>query len=162
MKQINNIKIYEGDALVILKTMPAESIDMVLTSPPYWALRDYGVSGQLGLEPTFQEYISKLCNIFDEVKRVLKKEGTCFVNMGDSYYGGGRNKGNKNPHPKGVRRLGAQSAVVPAPEGQDKCLAQIPSRFAIEMTNPNWVLKEDLSTEDRSYVLQELVKRGIM
>ena len=83
-------KIYQGDSLDILKIFPSESVDCAITSPPYWALRDYGVDGQLGLEPTFQEYISKLCDIFDEVKRVLKKEGTCFVNLGDTY------SGNKN------------------------------------------------------------------
>jgi len=65
-------KIIQGDALKVLKEMPDESVDMVMTSPPYWALRDYGVEGQLGLEPTFQEYINKLCDIFDEVKSIKK------------------------------------------------------------------------------------------
>jgi DNA modification methylase len=69
-----------GDAIEILKTLESESVDCCVTSPPYWGLRDYGVEGQLGLEPTFQEYINKLCNIFNEVKRVLKKQGTLFVN----------------------------------------------------------------------------------
>ena len=66
-------KIYQGDALDILKTLPSESVDMIMTSPPYYALRDYGVEGQLGLEPTFEEYINKLCDIFDEVKGSFKK-----------------------------------------------------------------------------------------
>ena len=83
------MKIIQGDSLEVLKTLPDESIDCAITSPPYWALRDYGCEGQLGLEPTFQEYIEKLCNIFDEVKRVLKKEGTCWVNIGDTYASGG-------------------------------------------------------------------------
>ena len=137
-------KIIQGDALKILKTLPDESVDSIITSPPYFSLRDYNVIGQLGLEPTFQEYISKLCDIFDETKRVLKKGGTCFVNIGDTYYGGGRNKGNKKPHPKGVRRLGAKSVATPSPEGQDKCLAQIPSRFAIEMVNRDWILRNKI------------------
>ena len=84
-KEIN--KIIQGDALEKLKEFPDESIDMVITSPPYWALRDYNVDGQLGLEPTFQEYIDRLCDIFDEVKRVLKNEGTCWINIGDTYSG---------------------------------------------------------------------------
>jgi DNA modification methylase len=63
--------IIQGDAPEILKTLPSKCIDCVVTSPPYWALRDYGFTGQLGLEPTHQEYIKKLCDIFDEVKRVL-------------------------------------------------------------------------------------------
>ena len=107
-------KIYCGDSLEVLKTLPNESIDCVVTSPPYWALRDYGVSGQLGLEPTFREYINKLCNIFDEVKRILKKEGTCWVNLGDSYAGAGgmgsfidnkAKKGMANPFVKSLHAL---------------------------------------------------------
>ena len=78
-------KIYCIDVLAGLKQLDDESIDMVMTSPPYWALRDYGVEGQLGLEPTIKEYIDKLLSIFDEVKRVLKKEGTCWVNIGTTY-----------------------------------------------------------------------------
>jgi len=83
-------KIIQGDCLLKLKELADESVDCVITSPPYWALRDYGVAGQLGLEPTFQEYINDLCDIFDEIKRVLKKTGTCWVNIGDSYAGSGK------------------------------------------------------------------------
>jgi len=79
--------ILQGDALTKLKELPNESINCIMTSPPYWALRDYGIEGQLGLEPTFDLYIKHLCDIFDEVKRVLRKDGTCWVNLGDSYYG---------------------------------------------------------------------------
>lgn len=75
-----------GHSLEILKTFPNECIDMVITSPPYWALRDYGVSGQLGLEPTFQEYLANLKAIFREVKRILKQQGTCWVVLGDTYF----------------------------------------------------------------------------
>lgn len=87
-----------GDARHVLRQLPDESIDCVVTSPPYWALRDYGVKGQLGLESSFHEYILKLCVIFDEVKRVLKRTGTCWVNLGDTYYSnhGGGNDGLVN------------------------------------------------------------------
>jgi DNA modification methylase len=88
-------KIIQGDSLQVLKTLQDESIDCVVTSPPYWNLRDYGVIGQLGLEPTFQEYIQKLCDIFDEVKRVLKNEGTCWINLGDTYSGNKEGKTDK-------------------------------------------------------------------
>src|SRR3990167_933204 len=74
-----------GDSLEVLRGFADESVDCVITSPPYWKLRDYGVDGQLGLEPHFNEYIEKLVAIFDEVKRVLKKEGTCWVYLGDTY-----------------------------------------------------------------------------
>lgn len=154
-------KIIQGDSLEVLKTLPDESIDCVITSPPYWALRDYGVEGQLGLEPTFQEYINKLCNIFDEVKRVLKKDGTCWVNIGDTYMGnssysakGRQGFGNdkigmlnkkqwldpKNPTPSKLR---AREHIE---GGQiiEKSLCQIPSRFAIEMTNRGWILRNEI------------------
>lgn len=114
-------QILQGDTLEVLKTLPEESIDMVITSPPYWGLRNYGVEGQLGLEATFQEYIDKLCNMFDEVKRVLKKEGTCWVNLGDTYGQNWRGGG------------------VPP-----KSLVQIPSRFAIEMSNRGWILRNEI------------------
>lgn len=115
-------KIYNGNALDVLKTFPDECVDMVITSPPYWALRDYGAEGQLGLESTFQEYINKLCDIFDEVKRVLKKSGSCWVNLGDAYSGSGKGVG-------GIK---------------SKSLLQIPSRFAIEMCNRGWILRNEI------------------
>lgn len=137
-------KIIQGDCLEVLKTLPDESINCVITSPPYWALRDYGVAGQLGLEPTFQEYINKLCDIFDEVNRVLKKEGTCWVNMGDTYSNSGqgdkRNQWERNAGIIGNRRH-ADGHKTDLP---DKCLLQIPSRFAIEMTSRGWILRNEI------------------
>jgi len=130
--------IIQGDCLQKLKELKDESVDMVMTSPPYWALRDYGVAGQLGLESTFQEYINKLCDIFDEVKRVLKKEGTCWVNMGDTYSGGVNNNDKKKVD--GAKTIKPIKAVGV----QDKCLLQIPSRFAIEMCNRGWILRNEI------------------
>ena len=75
--------IYQGDALEVLKTLPSESIDMCITSPPYWNMRDYGVDGQLGNEETFKEYLNKLQLIFNEVYRILKKKGSSYVNIVD-------------------------------------------------------------------------------
>ena len=142
-----------GDCLDELKKIPDESVDMVMTSPPYWALRDYGVEGQLGLEPTFQEYINRLCDIFDEVKRVLKKEGTCWVNMGDTYANsgglsnsapdraGGKPKGTRGTQPSAIAKGGYER---PDSGTISKCLLQIPSRFAIEMTNRGWILRNSI------------------
>jgi len=137
-------KIYQGNALEILKTFPNESIDCVITSPPYWALRDYGVEGQLGLEPTFHEYINKLCDIFEEAKRALKKSGTCWVNLGDTYggsgnkelYHGGKGLDDNRRRQRGVKSGGNKEA--------SKCLLQIPSRFSIEMCNRGWILRNTL------------------
>lgn len=79
------MKIIKGDCLKILKKMESDSIDCVMTSPPYWGLRDYGVDGQLGQEKWPEQYIISLVEIFNEIKRVLKPTGTCWVNMGDTY-----------------------------------------------------------------------------
>ena len=68
-------KIYQGDTLEVLKTFPSESVDMCITSPPYWNMRDYDKEGQIGNEETYMEYLDKLSEIFKEVKRVLKKGG---------------------------------------------------------------------------------------
>ena len=76
------ITIYNMDVMKALKQIPDESVDMQITSPPYWGLRDYGVEGQLGLEKDFNEYIKRMCDIFDEVKRILKKDGTCWIVTG--------------------------------------------------------------------------------
>lgn len=78
-------KIFIGDALEILQEFPDSFVDMCITSPPYYGLRDYGVQGQLGQESDFNLYIDKLLAIFDEVKRILKKKGTCWVNISDTY-----------------------------------------------------------------------------
>lgn len=136
--------IIQGDCLEKLKELSAESVDCAVTSPPYWALRDYGVEGQLGLEPTFQEYITKLCDIFDEVKRVLKKEGTCWVNIGDTY-----SSVHTGGHPSENAKLGGvlkvqerkQTKITNMP---DKTLVQIPSRFAIAMTDRGWILRNEI------------------
>lgn len=79
--------LYIGDALTILKQLPSRSVHCCVTSPPYWGLRDYGVPGQLGLEKSLEEYISKMVEIFSEVKRVLRNDGTLWVNLGDLYAG---------------------------------------------------------------------------
>lgn len=92
-----SIEVLQGDSLTVLKTLPDCSVHMVVTSPPYWALRDYGVAGQLGLEPIHdclgwatgarcgECYICHMVEVFREVRRVLRDDGTCWVNEGDSY-----------------------------------------------------------------------------
>ena len=143
-------KIIVGHALDVLKTLPSESVDCVVTSPPYWGLRDYktepvewsdGWVGQLGLEPTPQLYIRHLVGIFDEVKRVLKKTGTCWVNIGDTY-GGTGDKG-KHKDPKYADGRNGQSVAVNRTQTA-KSLVQIPSRFAIAMTDSGWILRNEI------------------
>lgn len=82
-------KIYQEPCLETLRKMPNDFLDCVITSPPYWQLRDYGYEGQWGLEPTYQEYLEHLWEMMDEIYRVLKPKGTCWINLGDTY---GKNK----------------------------------------------------------------------
>lgn len=142
---MSKLTLHPGDALEELKKLEDGSVDCIITSPPYWGLRDYGMAGQLGNEETFQEYISKLCDIFDECKRVLKDSGTCFVNIGDTYNRGqqsgdkrfGNEEFNKN-------RPSREATFLPGKKRQnyeDKTLLQIPSRFSIEMMDRGWILR---------------------
>lgn len=137
--RINSI--IKGDALQGLKKLADKSVNMCMTSPPYWALRDYGIEGQLGLEPTFDEYITDLCNIFDEVKRVLRDDGTCWINLGDTY--GGKEKKNDYMSPKYKKNLN-NSFKRPNGKINSKCLMGIPFRFAIEMMSRGWILRNTI------------------
>lgn len=80
-----SVRILIGDVREQLATLPDESVHCVVTSPPYWGLRDYGIAGQLGLEPTLGEHLEAMVGAFREVRRVLRKDGTCWVNYGDCY-----------------------------------------------------------------------------
>ena len=136
-----------GDSFKVLKTIPDESMDCVITSPPYWTLRDYGVKGQIGLELSVEEYLEKLIAIFDEVKRVLKPSGTCWANFGDTYAnktkGGHQDKVKKNLFDSFM-----QKSVIPKlPVKLDipaKSLCMIPSRFAIQMIERGWILRNEI------------------
>jgi len=147
-------KIITGHALDVLKTFPESSVNMCITSPPYWGLRDYqtkpakwndGWSGELGAEPDFKQYINHLCDIFDEVKRVLSDDGTCWVNMGDTYGGSGlglsygiKTKGKNSILPNNLDYL---PKVAHSRGKYEKSLLLIPFRFAIEMMNRGWTVR---------------------
>jgi len=121
----------------------SESIDSVITSPPYWQLRDYGYPEQWGLEPTYHEYLNHLWQMMDQVERILKPNGTVWVNLGDTY--GGSKKGNTSN--KGTYRRD-KKAVMPnvnkSAKGPDKCLLLIPHRFAIGCIDRGWVMRNDI------------------
>ena len=105
-----HFRIFEGHVLDRLREMPSESVDCVITSPPYWGLRNYGCEGQIGLEPSPAEFVAKMVEVFAEVRRVLKKSGTCWVNLGDTYAScpskGGSGPGGKNTTAMGYGRPG--------------------------------------------------------
>lgn len=140
-------KIFCGDALKVLKTIPSESIDCVITSPPYWALRDYGMKGQIGLEKNIDEYLEKLLLIFDEVKRVLKQEGTCFAVFGDTYANsskGGRTSHKSNNAFDNLVKKRITVGFKPKLKVPDKSLCKIPARFAIGMIDRGWILRNEI------------------
>ena len=204
-------KIIQGDALTELKKLPNESINCCMTSPPYWALRNYKTEGiiwdakegcehdwneykmppkgghchpdrppsvganrsemeegssirfgytsnfcskcgawkgSLGLEPTFDLYIKHLCDIFDEVKRVLRKDGTCWINLGDTYgTKSGSGFANDNLNPLTPEQIDEGTGIYKANElrgtspEMHKNLCNIPARFSIEMQNRGWILR---------------------
>jgi len=143
MKKLETNKVYEGNSLDVLKTFPDESLDMCVTSPPYWGLRDYEMDEQLGLESTPEEFINNLCDIFDEVQRVLRPHGSCWVNLGDSYV----RTPNEQVNQSGITakyQYNYKHKKNYSSKYRPKSLAQIPSRFAIEMTDRGWILRNEI------------------
>ena len=137
-------KIFNGDAKDVLTKLPPESINCCVTSPPYWGLRDYGVEGQLGLEATPDEYVTKLLEIFREVKRVLRDDGTLWLNLGDSYCGTG-NKGDYKD-PKNTKGRNGQSVALNNKINglKSKDLIGIPWRVAFALQADGWYLRQDI------------------
>lgn len=132
--------IHLGDAKEILSSLPEKSVDCCVTSPPYYALRDYGIEGQLGLESTPEEYISKLADIFDEVHRVLKDDGTLWVNIGDSY--NGNKLGNTNAKWKSTNTESFEKKIWSGAKPKD--LIGIPFMLAFELRKRGWYLRQDI------------------
>ena len=122
--------IYQGDCIDILPTLEANTIQCCVTSPPYWGLRDYGVDGQIGLEETPDAYVSRLVEVFREVRRVLKDDGTLWLNLGDSYNAAGRaGHGTRIGYKQGTNRASANGSDwnrPTAPELKEKDLVGIP------------------------------------
>ena len=131
-----------GDARNVLGVMVAKSVQMCVTSPPYWQQRDYGIQGQIGLEQTVEEYIANLCDIFDGVNRVVRDDGTLWVVIGDTYSGTKDGKTDRIV----AEYLRGESEGIRKRRGNlpEKCLCQIPARFAIEMTNRGWILRSEI------------------
>lgn len=105
------VRILQGDCREMLATLPDASVNTCVTSPPYFGLRDYGVDGQMGLEPTPAEFVAGMVSVFREVRRVLRDDGTLWLNIGDSYAGSGRG-GNPDAGTKQGTNRGSQSVGV--------------------------------------------------
>ena len=130
-----------GDALTTLRKLPDAIVQTIVTSPPYWSLRDYGVRGQIGVDEKLPTYIASLKAVFDEARRVLRPDGILWLNIGDSYTSGNRKwraPDKKNP---------ARAMVVrpPTPEGlKDKELIGIPWRLALALQDSGWYLRSEV------------------
>jgi len=142
-----------ADAVVGLAQIESGTVDMCVTSPPYYGLRDYGISGQIGLEETPDEYITRLVSVFREVRRVLRDDGTLWVNIGDSYAGGGNARGQNAPlFAKQASNKGATGQlsnhaknIKPSAIGcKPKDLIGIPWMLAFALRADGWYLRNDI------------------
>lgn len=141
--------IYNEDCLAGLKMLPDNCIDCCVTSPPYWGLRDYGVEGQLGLERTPGEYVAKMVDIFSEVRRVLKSEGTLWLNIGDSYVSGYHSRTDEIEEKHTTIRSRANGGVkrqINKKTGELKLkdLVGIPWMVAFALRSEGWYLRQDI------------------
>ena len=134
--------IYQGDVIDRLKDLNDGSVQCVVTSPPYWGLRDYGVDNQLGLEETPEEFVENLVKVFREVRRVLKDDGTVWLNLGDSYSSGGRTS-TINQSLRGDKNYGV-TRPKPNKEIKPKDLIGIPWRVAFALQADGWYLRQDI------------------
>lgn len=149
-------KIYKEPCLETLKRMPNDFLDSVVTSPPYWMLRDYGYKGQWGLEPTFQIYLENLWSMMDEIYRVLKPTGTVWINLGDTYNG----SKNGNTSNKGyIENTIVDTFYKPKQSVSDKCLLLIPHRFAIGCMDRGWIIRNDIVWAKRNGMPESVTDR---
>ena len=143
------VEIRQGDSLTVLRSMPERSVHCCVTSPPYWGLRDYGVAGQLGLERTPDEYVGKMVEVFREVRRVLRDDGTLWLNLGDSYISnpGDRTKvGGFQANPSADRASAESSMAMNKHNAglKPKDLIGIPWRVAFALQADGWVLRSEI------------------
>ena len=142
-------QILTGDCIEIMNTLPEGIVQSCITSPPYWGLRDYGEPGQYGLEKTPEEYVAKMVDVFRAVRRVLRDDGTLWLNLGDSYAGGGRgaycNDGSKQATSEGSLSAKIKEDAYRNPPGlKPKDLCMIPARVALALQADGWYLRSDI------------------
>ena len=135
-------QIHIGDCLKSIRQMPDQSVHCCITSPPYFGLRDYGHDGQIGLEETPQEFVARLVEVFAEVHRVLRDDGTLWLNIGDSYAGAGYSN-NKNTGGT-ARADGGKPKHLTGSDVKNKELIGIPWRLAFALQDAGWYLRQDI------------------
>jgi DNA modification methylase len=155
----NEWTLYCGDSATVLKKIKSETVNCIVTSPPYYSLRNYQIDGQIGLEETVQEYVDALCVVFDELYRVLKKDGLFFLNIGDTYYSGkGESQGVDRKSNK--RRFGLRPVDKSGGLGIDiqrKSIIGVPWRVVLKMMSQKWILRAPIIWH-RDKALPEAVK----
>ena len=137
----SSTKLIGGDSRTILSSIPDNTFQCCITSPPYWGLRDYEITGQIGAENNIEEYISDLVNIFSEIKRTLREDGTLWLNIGDSFTSGNRKW--RDPDKKNPAR--GMSYRPPTPKGlKPKDLIGVPWKLAFALQEDGWYLRSDI------------------
>jgi len=156
----NSCEIKQGNCLEVLKTLPDKSVNCCVTSPPYWGLRDYGVEGQLGLEKTPEEYVTKLVEIFKEVKRVLRDDGTLWLNLGDSYNGTGDKNRDKSDSLEQKKNMSSIASIRKSVANlKSKDLVGIPWLVAFALRSDEWYLRQDIIWSKKNCMPESVLDR---
>lgn len=175
-EQLGNIKLYNADCMEVnkiyqepcletVKRMPYNYLDCVITSPPYWQLRDYGYDGQWGLEPTYQQYLENLWSLMDAIYPKLKDGGTVWINLGDSYSTqSGTNLAisrgtHKEQDSTYLTNRGESGSLIKDKSLPNKCLLLIPHRFAIGCIDRGWIVRNDIIWAKRNGMPESVTDR---
>lgn len=148
LKDLERYRVIDGDCREVLPTLEAETIQCCVTSPPYWGLRDYDHPGQIGAEPSPDEYVANLVSVFQEVRRVLRKDGTVWLNVGDGY---ARNGGTGGHGPNAIvgntkKLIQKRNCKVPEVWGlKDRDLMGLPWRVAFALQEDGWYLRSRIT-----------------
>jgi len=138
-------RIIQGDVMDGLQRIPSGLIQCVITSIPYYQLRNYGIDGQIGLEDSLTEYLDKIVKVFREVRRVLRDDGTVFLNIGDCYAGSGKGPTGKNGIGDQTKRQGFHDPGTEVPDGlKSKDMMGVPWRVALALQDDGWYLRSDI------------------
>ena len=138
---MSEYKLYLGNCLDHLEFMPDQSVNCCVTSPPYFGLRDYGADGQIGLEQTPEEYVDKMVEVFREVRRVLRDDGTLWLNLGDSYANGGRKTRDSDSK---LQQRGMGTRPADGEGVKQKDLIGIPWMLAFALRADGWYLRQEI------------------
>lgn len=140
------VKIINNDVRAALDSMPSDSVDCVVTSPPYWGLRDYGVDGQLGMEPTLAEHLDVMCDVMERVKRVLKPTGTLWLNYGDCYATTPKGSSAADTNVAGTDNRTFRDKPFSTVQGalKTKDLCMVPNRLAIALQEAGWWVRSEI------------------